>query len=102
MEKDKLVELKDISQYAPLRVTTDWLDLEVISEVKVQLTYRGYVPALIVKISDKKIPRSLFIAAKSIAGPLEEMRQDNKGSFVGLKFKLRKAGKEQTSGYEFA
>ena len=95
------MELKDISQYAPLRVTTDWLDLEVISEATVQLTYRGYVPVIIVKIKDKKLPRSLYIAAKSIAGPLEEMRQDNNGLFLGLKFKLRKTGKEQMSGYEF-
>jgi hypothetical protein len=96
-----VLEIKDISEYAPLRVTTAWLDIEVISEPQVQLTYRGYVPALVVTIQGKKIPRSLFIAAKSIAQPLEEMRQDNNGLFKGLKFKLRKSGPEQTAGYEF-
>ena len=96
-----VLELKDVSQYAPIRVTTKWLSITVVSEPLVLLTYKGYVPALVVKIDGKKIPQSLYIAAKSIAGPLEEMRQDNGGLFLGLKFRLRKSSEEKTSVYEF-
>ena len=91
-----------ISDHSAIRVTTKWLNIEVVSEPNVLLTYRGYVPVLLVLVDGKRVPRCLYIAAKSLAEPLEEMRQDNNGLFKGLKFQLRKSGDEKTAAYEFA
>lgn len=92
----------DISAHSPLRVGTDWISVEVISEPGVLLSYRGYAPVLLVIEEGKSIPRCLYIAAKSIAEPLEEMRRDNDGEFSGLKFRIRKVGAEKTAAYEFS
>ena len=73
-----------------------------MSEPRVLLSYRGYTPLLIVKVDEKKVLRSLYISAKSIAETLEEMRLDNGGSFTGLRFKIRKTGSEKTALYEFS
>ena len=96
------MELLDITEYSPLRVTTRWSTIEVMSEPRVLLAYRGYTPLLIVKVDEKKILRSLYISAKSIAETLEEMRLDNDGLFKGLRFKIRKTGSEKTALYEFS
>ena len=90
----------DITEHAPLKITTEWIDLEVLSEADVLLTYKGYAPILLVRVVGKKIPRVLYINAKSIATQLEEMRSDNKGNFTGLKFRIRKTGPEKTAVYE--
>ena len=92
---------KDVNDYAALKITTKWTEIEILSEPKVLLTFRGYAPVLLVMVDGKKIPRSLFIQAKSIATQLEEMRVDNNGKFTGLKFRLRKTGLEKTAGFEF-
>ena len=96
------MELLDITEYSPLRVTTQWLAIEIMSEPRVLLSYRGYNPLLIVKVDEKRLIRSLFISAKSIAEPLEEMRLDNGGLFTGLRFNIRKTGPEKTALYEFS
>ena len=91
---------RNITEHAPLKVTTEWIDLEVLSEVDVLLTFKGYAPILLVRVLGKKIPRILYINAKSIATQLEEMRSDNRGNFTGLKFRIRKSGPEKTAVYE--
>ena len=96
------MELLDITEYSPLRVATKWSDIEVMSEPRVLLSYRGYNPLLIVRVDEKRFMRSLYISAKSIAEPLEEMRLDNGGLFTGLRFKIRKTGSEKTALYEFS
>lgn len=90
----------DITKHAPIKINTEWIDLEVLSEADVLLTFRGYAPVLLVKVHGKKIPRVLYITAKSIATQLEDMRSDNRGSFLGLKFRIRKSGPEKTAVYE--
>lgn len=96
------LELRDATEYAPLRVTTNWSDIEVLSEPKVLLGFKGYSPVLIARVDDKRVPRTLYISAKSIAEPLEEMRLDNAGLFTGLRFKVRKLGNEKTALYELS
>ena len=90
----------DITEHAPLKITTEWIDLEVLSGADVLLTFKGYAPILLVRVLGKKIPRVLYINAKSIATELEDMRSDNRGNFTGLKFRIRKSGPEKTDVYE--
>ena len=89
-----------IDQLSILRPTTNWVDLEVISEASVKITNFGYSPVVKIMESGRKIPRLLIISAKSLAVPLEEMRIDNGGQFKGLKFSVRKASEDKKSAYE--
>ena len=95
-------ENKDIAidQLSVLRPTTNWVDVEVISEPSVKMTNFGYSPVVKIIESGRKIPRLLIISAKSLAVPLEEMRSDNDGMFNGLKFSVRKASEDKKSPYE--
>ena len=89
-----------IDQLSILKPTTNWVDLEVISEASVKITNFGYSPVVKIMESGRKIPRLLVISAKSLAVPLEEMRTDNGGQFSGLRFSLRKASEDKKSPYE--
>lgn len=97
-----IISTDDIAtgQLSLLRVSTEWVALEIISEADVFLTSRGFIPVLRVKLDNKKTPRLLSISAKSLAYPLDEMRNDNSGYFTGLKFELRKAGSEKTALFQ--
>ena len=89
-----------IDQLSILKPTTNWVDLEVISEASVKITNFGYSPVVKIMESGRKIPRLLVISAKSLAVPLEEMRTDNGGQFSGLRFSLRKTSEDKKSPYE--
>ena len=90
----------ETEQLALIRINTDWVTLEIISEPEVYLTLRGYIPVLRVITDGKKVPRLLSISAKSLAYPLNDMRSDNAGNFTGLKFELRKESTERTALFE--
>ena len=82
------------------RASTEWKALEIISEVDVLLTFKGYAPVVRVKIEGKRFPQAMYISAKSLATELKEMREDNNGLFCGLKFFIRKSGPEKTARFE--
>lgn len=84
-----------------LKVGTGWIEVEVLGGPDVQLTFKGYVPWLHVKVPLTGLEYRLLIGAKTLAEPLERMRNANAGRFVGLKFRLRKASMEQMAPYEF-
>ena len=83
-----------------LKVSTGWIELEVISEPDVVLTFRGYAPILRVRKSKTHVEYLLYISAKSIAEPLEELRKNNAGVFKGIRLRIRKESMEQISKYE--
>ena len=62
-----------------LKVSTGWIPLEIISEPDVVLTFRGYAPILRVQKCRTGVEYSLYISAKSLAEPLEELRKNNDG-----------------------
>lgn len=81
-----------------LKVGTDWIGVEVLSEGKVIMSIRGYAPVLEVQANGAK--HVLYISSKSISEALEPMRVGNGGSFKGLKFKVRKASEDKMAPYE--
>ena len=83
-----------------LKVSTGWIELEIISEPEVVLTFRGYAPILRVRKSKTRVEYLLYISAKSIAEPLEELRKNNAGIFKGIRLRIRKESMEQISKYE--
>ena len=83
-----------------LKVGTGWIPLEIISEPNVVLTFRGYAPILRVQKCRTGVEYSLYISAKSLAEPLEELRKNNDGIFKGIRLRIRKESMEQMSKYE--
>ena len=83
-----------------LKVSTGWIELEIISEPDVTLTYKGYAPILRVKKLRTNVEFILYISAKSLAEPLEKLRESNDYLFNSIKFKVRKENNAPMSKYE--
>lgn len=83
-----------------LKVSTGWIQLEIISEPNVVLTYKGYAPVLRVRKLRTNVEFILYISAKSLAEPLEKLREDNDYLFNGIKFKVRKENSTPMAKYE--
>lgn len=83
-----------------IKVTTDWIDVEVIDGPEIILTRRGYIPSLIVRVGNSDVSGRLFIGSWSIAEKLEPIKRANNESFKGLKFKVRKESMEKFGKYQ--
>lgn len=83
-----------------LQVGQGWIGIEIKSEPEVTLTFRGYVPVLIVAEIGTGLDFQWMIGAKSIGESLEPLRIGNGGRFEGIKINVRKAGTDRFSPYE--
>lgn len=89
-----------MAELPSLKIGTGWTEIEVTSEPDVTLTYKGYVPVLRVKVAKTGLDYLLYIGAKSLAEPLENLRAKNGGRFLGLKVQIKKQSIEQFAKYE--
>lgn len=83
-----------------LKVGTEWIELEIISESDVVLTTFGYAPFLKVKEITTDSEYGFYISAKSLADSLEKLRKDNGGIFESIQFRVRKESIDQKARYE--
>lgn len=83
-----------------LKVGTGWIELEIISEADVVLTYRGYAPILQVRKINNDLEYIFYISAVSLGQILEELRQNNAGTFKGIQFRVRKKDATPMAPYE--
>ena len=90
--------LKDNTPF--LKVSTEWVELEILSEPDVVITFYGYAPYLRVREIKTGTEYRFYISAKSLAKRLEELRNNNNGIFKGIKFTCRKESMERTAEYE--
>lgn len=88
---------EDLLQF---RVNPSWREIEIISEPYVILNSFGYIPAVNVRVKDKKVPQFMYINPKSLAAPLDQFKIQNKNLFTGIKLKIRKESEEKTAKYE--
>ncbi len=82
-----------------LKVSTGWIELEIVSEPDVVLTFKGYAPILRVRKVRTSVEYQLYISAKSLAEPLEGLRKSNLGIFKGIRLRIRKESMEQMAKY---
>jgi hypothetical protein len=80
-----------------LKVGTDWVAVEVLSEPYVIMSIRGYAP--VVDIQAPSGSFVLYLSSKSISEGLEPLRQENGGKFKGLKLRLRKESEDRMAAY---
>ena len=83
-----------------LKVGVEWIELEIISESDVALTTFGYTPFLKVREIRTGVEYRFYISAKSLAGPLEELRKDNNAIFEGIQFRVCKDSIDRTAKYK--
>ena len=83
-----------------LKVGIGWIELEIISEPDVVLTFKGYAPILRVRKISNDLEYMLYISAKSLGEPLEMLRKNNVGIFKGIQFRIRKEGMDQIAKFE--
>ena len=83
-----------------LKVGTGWIELEITSEPDVILTFRGYAPILHVEKISNNLKYIFYISASSLGQTLEELRQNNAGTFKGIQFRVRKKDATPMAPYE--
>lgn len=83
-----------------LKVGTEWIELEIISDADVILTTFGYTPFLRVQEIRTGTEYQLYISAKSLAEPLEKLRKDNSNTFEGIQLRIRKESADRKARYE--
>jgi hypothetical protein len=84
-------------RYPNLKVSTDWIAVEVVSEPYVVMSIRGYAPVVDVQSPEGK--QILFISSKSISLGLDPLVQANGGKFQGLRLRLRKETADRMAPY---
>ena len=82
------------------RVNPSWREIEIISEPYVILNSFGYIPAVKVRVENKKIIQFMYINPKTLAAPLDQLKLKNSNLFTGIKLKIRKESEEKTAKYE--
>jgi hypothetical protein len=80
-------------------VTTDWVDLEILSEPYVVSTIRGYAAMLDVRELESGSLHGLYAGARSLSQVLEQLRATQR-TLVGMRIRLRKDGEGQYAQYE--
>jgi hypothetical protein len=83
----------------PLVVGTEEQVVTIIMEPTVAFTYRGYVPAVVVRVEQTGEERLLYISAASMANPLESLRKKNDGRFSGIKIGVKKESPDRFAKY---
>ena len=82
-----------------LKVKTEWVEVEILSEPHVVMSIRGYAPVVDVKASGEADKLILFISSKSISLGLDPFVQANGGKFAGIKVRLRKETDDRMAPY---
>jgi hypothetical protein len=80
-----------------LKVSVEWIPVEVLSEPYVVMTIRGFAPVV-----DVKTPQGefiLYISSKSMSDGLVPMLEASSNVFKGLKFRVKKESEDKMARY---
>lgn len=82
-----------------LKIDIEPLRVLITSEPYVIYTVRGYQAVVDVFEKRKKREYYMFVTARSIADPIENLRVSNSGRLTGIEVWIRKSGSEKTAKY---
>jgi hypothetical protein len=80
-----------------LKVGTEWVAVEIVSEPYVVMTIRGFAPVVDVKTPGGDF--MLYISSKSMSDGLVPMLEASSNVFKGLKFKVKKESEDKMARY---
>lgn len=89
----------DNKQKQYLKVGTDALMIEILSEPFVIYTQKGYFPVVEVLESRKQQNYLMFISAQSLSRQLHKLAEENGGLMKGLEFWIRKESEDRMAPY---
>ena len=81
-----------------LKVSTDWITVELLSEPFVVPSYLGYGVMVEVLELDSDRLYGIYVNAKSLASALEELREES-GSLIGIRLRLKKDNPDRFAPY---
>ena len=96
--KDAILGI-DPSSLAHLRVGTEWIEIQVLTDPFVVYRKDKYLPVLLVEELSAERKCLLFVTATSIAAYLEPLRA-KRGALIGLNLRIRKKAEDKFSPYE--
>ncbi len=80
-----------------LKVGTEWISAEILSEPYVVMTIRGFAPVVDVKTPTGEF--MIYISSKSMSDGLVPMLEMSDGKFKGLKFRVKKESEDKMAKY---
>lgn len=80
-----------------LKVGTEWVAVEIVSEPYVVMTVRGFAPVVDVKTPGGEF--ILYISSKSMSDGLVPFLERTDGKFNGLKFRVKKESEDKMARY---
>ena len=89
-QQDRPAAMPSRNELPSLKIGTAWVQVEILSEADVNLTFKGYAPILRVRVVKTGLEYLLYVGPKSLAQPLEELRTRRGGRFLGLRIRIRK------------
>jgi|GEM_PF-1616373 hypothetical protein len=89
----------DPSSLAHLRVRTEWIGIQVLTDPFVVYRNDKYLPVILVEELNTEHKYLLFVSATSLAKNLEALRA-KRGALIGLNLRIRKQAEDKFSAYE--
>jgi hypothetical protein len=80
-----------------LKVGTEWIPVEIVSEPYVVMTVRGFAPVVDVKTPGGEF--ILYISSKSMSDGLVPFLEQTDSKFNGLKFRVKKESEDKMARY---
>lgn len=80
-----------------LKVGTEWIPVDIVSEPYVVMTIRGFAPVVDVKTPGGEF--ILYISSKSMSDGLVPLLEVSDGKFQGLKIKVKKESEDKMARY---
>ena len=80
-----------------LKVGTEWINVEVLTEPYVVMTIRGFAPVIDVNTPGGEF--ILYISSKSMSDGLVPFLEQTDMKFKGLKFRVKKESEDKMARY---
>ena len=80
-----------------LKVGTEWIPVEIVSEPYVVMTIRGFAPVVDVKTPGGEF--ILYVSSKSMSDGLVPLLEAQDGKFMGLKLRVKKESEDKMARY---
>ena len=91
--------MRDSANFDLIKIGTEPLKFEIISEVYVIYSFKKYVPTLDLLEIKSNSKRSFVVSASSVANALEKIRPLNDGTLVGTVVWIHRESEDKMAKY---
>ena len=94
---ESILSCEQIAEYPNADFNDEFSMIEIISEVHLHMTFKGYCPVVLIKQNDTV--KKMYMTASSLGKALEPRRIKNNNLFTGIKVNVRKESMEKMARY---